>query len=422
MSVKNSVKGLIGVDRARYLRGWALYCRALPKIKNAIGNVQVLSDAVKSTKVIGCDDSHVFCGYYDIAPDNPANPNELLVHVIPKRACGLNESISLCVADVETGAISEYIKSSAWCWQMGSRLRWNKTGGAFFYNDYDDETRDYCCRLFDIKERAVKTVVDKALYDISKDETFGITTDFTRLGRLRPGYGYVNNSDVTAGVKSPKDCGLEFVSLGDGGSRMLLSLSELSSLLPDSRCGEGYINHISISPNGKRVMFFYIWTTESFPGWKATLWIYDLTEGTPKCLDSINQVSHYTWLDDENLLVTGVDAADGKGFYRVYSCSSSKTETIDDPALRRDGHPTISRGFDGFYADTYPDTDYCQTFFMFDYSKGYEPLVKLLHDPRMYGEKRCDLHPHYCRAEEVVALDTTYSGNKRSVLLVEVNS
>lgn len=422
MRIKDSVKAIIGVERARCLRGWALYFKSLPKIKDVMGAAQVLNDAVKGTKIIECKNSHVFCGYYDIAPDNPVNPNELLVHVLPKGSCGPDDKISLCVADAKTGAIKEYATSAAWCWQMGSRLRWSKRGNAFYYNDFNYETGDFCCRLFNTGDHSTQTVSRKALYDISRDESFGIATDFVRLGRLRPGYGYVNIPDTTSGDKSPRSCGLEYVSLLDGTSRMLVSVEELSSILPDSKSGEGYINHISISPSGKRIMFFYIWTTTVSPGWRATLWIYDLGDGSLKCLDSVNQVSHYTWIDDESLLVTGIDADCDSVFYRQYSCTTQETKTLDDAHLQRDGHPTLSRKFDGFYSDTYPDSDYCQTLFMFDREKGYQPLLKVLHDPRMYGEKRCDLHPHYFRSTETVAIDTTYSDNKRSVLLVEVDA
>ena len=418
--MKDRVKTIIGVDRARRIRGSFLYLKALPKIKDNGGHVHVLNEHVKEVKSVELNDSHVFCGYYDIAPDNPFNTDEMLVHALPTKPCDTNTRVSLCLADVNTGVIQKCVTSAAWCWQMGSRARWGAKKNGFYYNDVDPAIKGYCCRWFDRNSATSDVVAAKALYDISRDETFGIATDFSRLGRLRPGYGYCNYPDETQGDMAPSSVGLEWVSLIDGSTSMLVSLEELSSMLPESRIGESYINHIAISPNAKKAMFFFIWTTAQFPGWKATLWVYDFALGTVRCLEKDDQVSHYCWIDDEKMIVTGVAAQDGEGFYRIYDSASEGYETIRSESLARDGHPSISRVRRGFYSDTYPDEDYMQSFFFYDMERGCIPIAKLLHDPRMYGERRCDLHPHYFRSSETVALDTTCRGGKRSVALIKM--
>lgn len=420
MLIKSAIKSLVGEQRAHDLRATAQYLATIRAHNSQKSRLQVLGCSESSVRLIQQRDSHVFCGYYDIAPDNPFRSNEILVHLLNRRTRNAEEEISLCVADIKNGEIKPLESSKAWCWQMGSRLRWGTIKEGFYYNDCDSASKEYCCKWFDRNLGTSIVAAPKALYDISKDETFGISTDFSRLGRLRPGYGYCNYPDVTRGVLAPSDIGLERVSLIDGSSSVLVSLAELSSTLQESHGGETYINHIAISPSGKKVMFFFIWTTAQSPGWKATLWVYDFELGIAKCLEKTDQVSHYCWVDDQKLIVTGVTAEERKGFYRVYDSNSGDYEAIDSESLARDGHPTISRLRNGFYSDTYPDGNYMQSFFFYNMESGCTPIAKLFHDPRMYGERRCDLHPHYFRSSETFALDTTCMEGKRSVVLIGI--
>ena len=120
------------------------------------------------------------------------------------------------------------------------------------------------------------------------------------------------------------------------------------------------------------------------------------------------------------MIVTGVTAGERKGFYRVYDSVLGGYEAICSEDLARDGHPSISRLRHGFYSDTYPDGEHMQSFFYYDMENGCMPIARLFHDPRMYGERRCDLHPHYFRSSETVALDTTCLGGKRSVALIRM--
>ena len=422
MTIKNAIKLFLGAQRARDLRATVQYLRSNQIRKGRDARLQVFDRSRVSASLIQQRGSHVFCGYYDIAPDNPFNSNEILVHLLDRRIRNARGEISLCVTNIEDGKSIPLASSKAWCWQMGSRARWGTKKEGFYYNDIDPAMRGYCCKWFDRSSGTSTVVSPRALYDISKDETFGISTDFSRLGRLRPGYGYCSYPDETRGNLAPGNVGLEWVSLIDGSTSMLVSLEELSSDLPESRIGECYINHIAISPNGDKVMFFFIWRIVQSPGWKATLWVYDFAFGSAKCIEKDDQVSHYCWIDNERMIVTGVTVGERKGFYRVYDSKSGDYETIRSEDLARDGHPSVSRLQYGFYSDTYPDGKYMQSFFFYDMERGYMPIAKLFHDPRMYGERRCDLHPHYFRSSETLTLDTTCLGGRRSIALIRMDA
>lgn len=257
------------------------------------------------------------------------------------------------------------------------------------------------------------------LYDISTDEKWGLIVNFSRLQRIRNGYGYSNIPDKTEGIIAPENDGIFLVDLKNCTTKLLVSYKKLNELLPYENKGENYFNHISISPDSKKAMFFYLWNASTWPGWKATLWVVDLESGSLKCLESEDQVSHYDWVSNDSLIITGTYAGTKKGFYRYYNIHTGEKTTIEDVNMIKDGHPVVSRKNNCFYSDTYPNEKKRQIFFKYENNQYFE-IAEAFHDPRMFDEKRCDLHPHYFVNRETIALDTTFWGNRRSVLIFDL--
>lgn len=414
MKIKKLVKGIIGNDVARKLNS------ELSFIKDCVKNTYRIKIAppAKLETVVSFSHSHVFCGYFDLSPDNPFNKNEVLVHVLKKHAIPGINSISICVVNIETGSKREITTSNAWSWQMGARARWSSKHNRIYVNDCIHGK--YVCRIINTTDGSLIDEIPAALYDISPDEKWGVSINFSRLQRLRPGYGYSNLEDITQNETIPKNDGLYLVNLEEKTKTLLLSYSQLDELLPKFKKGECYLNHISFSPKSDKIMFFYIWTVKTLPGWKATLWIYDLKTGKTRCLEDEKQVSHYTWKNDYELLITEMDLDSRQCCYCLYNVDTGEKLIYDYEKLCSDGHPSFSRSNKiSFYSDTYPDTTNHQAFFVINNGE-YIELASLYHDPRMYEERRCDLHPHYFQTAEKVAIDTTYRNNKRSVAIISL--
>lgn len=414
--VKTTIKTIVGVERLSMIRSSIEYARSIPSIIRPSSRM-VLSKSVSGCKLLSQSGYHIFCGYFDIVPDCAIYRDEVLVHRLSKSASFSRDSIDLCIANCITGEIQQIAQSRAWCWQMGSRLRWGLNRDEVLFNDFDE---DYCNKVVNIRTGQCVKRYNHAFYDIAYKSGIGASLDFSRLGRLRPGYGYGNMRDKSIGELYPDHNGLDIVSLESDSLLRRISLAELASLVDCEIDGETYINHVSLSPNGKKAMFFFIWKTNEKPGWKATLWVFDIELNDLVCLESKDQVSHYAWLDDDRLLITGIDNDRQTGFYRIYNCKGGYSQ-LNAQELSRDGHPSPSRTFDGFYSDTYPDKNNRQLFYRYEYGGDFELLAKLYHDPRMNGEKRCDLHPHYCRYSNRVLLDTTCKFGRRSVLVLDMN-
>ena len=414
--IKRAIKRIIGPNKIKKISSFIKYYSSL-KYNNE--NIKILSDDVEKTYKLENPKGHIFCGYFDLNPDNPNNKNEILVGMLNKKARKGIDDLTIAIANYEENTIKPVTTTKAWCWQMGSRLRWSNKENIIYYNDFVDNR--YCCNAYDISKNKVVSSIPYALYDISSDEKYGLSVNFSRLQKLRPGYGYCNLVDNTINDNAPENDGLFMVDMKTGKSELLVSLNKLSNLLPESCGNQCYINHISISPNCKNALFFFIWKTDKNPGWKATLWVINVETKKLKCLEKVDQVSHYDWKDNNKIVITGYLKNTKNGFYRIYDSNDGTFETLENKNLNVDGHPVFSRLFNGFYSDTYPNKEFKQRFFKYD-EGNYVPLVELYHNPKMYDEKRCDLHPHYFRNGELIALDTTFEKNRREVLIVRMKN
>lgn len=83
-----------------------------------------------------------------------------------------------------------------------------------------------------------------------------------------------------------------------------------------------------------------------------------------------------------------------------------------------DGHPNRLGEGKLFITDTYPQQKSIQYIELFkESSTKVTKIAELYHDYRMRGEQRCDLHPSVEDGGRYVAVDTTYHGGRRSIVI-----
>ena len=362
-------------------------------------------------------DRHVFFGYYDIQQLD-FDEERMLVHVVNKKANAHKDRADLGYYDVRTKEFVSFASTSAWCWQQGSRLRWHPTdSNKVLFNDVENGT--YITRIFDLEKREETCRICNALYDMETNMSYGLSLNFSRLQRLRPGYGYSALQDKTAQNAAPEDDGVFYVDIERNSVQLLISLASLSREVSDSDADQHYINHISISPNGKKFMFFHIWTLKGDTHWRTRLCVYDLESAKMDVLEKEDRVSHYAWKNDEVLVVTCWDK-NKEQYYCTYDLKNGKKTILQNDQLRSDGHPTILRGETSFISDTYPLNHDMQTLFEYSIEKDiYRPIIELYSDARLYDEKRCDLHPRVSRSEKYISVDTTCENGCRQVMLLQ---
>ena len=402
-NVKQVIKKVVGEERSQK---WKAFF-SLIKNYNFRNYLKVGRD-VLGIEIYELCDKNVFCGYYDLVPERNG---KILVHVISKNAQH-NEMAKLGYFDVKTKEFCEFAETQAWCWQQGSRLRWANQKNVVFYNAARDGK--YVTIKLDIAKRESKSF-PLAFYDISKDERYGASLNFDRLQRLRPGYGYSCFDDKTMSDAASDRDGLFIYNFKNNKVKLAVSLKELADKVDVEHRYQHYLNHISFSPNSRKIMFFHLWTEKwGRFNWRNQLCIYDILRDQLLVLESKAVVSHYAWVNDDELIMTGGDL-DGE-FYRIYDLRTKKYRELKNEHLKRDGHPVVI-GKNMFCTDTYPDSNCLQEVFLYDLDKNrYNELIKLYSDPLLWAEKRCDLHPKFCLREHAILVDSTYSDNERKIV------
>ena len=120
--IKRIIKSIFGRDAINKFKGYKNYLYSLFKRGKVI---KILSNDVVEVYPIRRCNSHVFCGYFDIHPDNPYNNDEIIAGIIPKNAvCGKSE-MSIAIINYKKNIIKKITNTRAWSWQMGARLRWS---------------------------------------------------------------------------------------------------------------------------------------------------------------------------------------------------------------------------------------------------------------------------------------------------------
>ena len=409
--MKNIIKKILGEKLTKKLI--AIYKYIFTKtIKHNYIKSYVNNDIIDGINEIYFKNKHAFCGYYDL---DPINDNKILVHILPKkRKYSYKTEIEIGYYNLDSKEYKKVTDSKAWSWQQGTRARWTTEENCIYYNDVNGE--EYCTRKLNIKNNQIVETIPMALYDISNNEEYGISVNFSRIQRLRPGYGYKYFKDVTVNEKAPKDDGLFKVNLKTYEKELIISLEKLAEKNDSELKYDHYINHVSISPSGKYIMFFHIYLRKG-ERHKTELCIIQENGENLRIIEQEKVVSHYTWKNDEEILVTVIDTKDNKCNYRIYNALNKEFKDIEKKyGLDEDGHPTYYVE-DTIITDTYPNNYCMQTLLKYNISTNEKIILSNTYsNPLMYDEQRCDLHPKLSESKKI-SIDTTMKNNIRGVVI-----
>lgn len=366
---------------------------------------------IKTEKNLRCfskPNTHVFFGYYDITPFNLTTDEVIYLNLIE----GENV-VHIMKNTLKDGNEVELSASSAWNWQQGCRLRWMPNNNReIVFNDFDGE--NYCARILNVDTKQERRI-DSAIYDISPDGKYGLSIDFERLGVKRPGYGY------TCREYKEYNHELDFesiflIDIENNKKEVLLTYSDIVKIngCESKNLKNNYINHLCFSPSGRKFLFF--WLTVDTSWHKAFLLVHDLDTKETKLLEGKDKVSHYVWIDDDNIICTAADENKNWHYYHYNVPSFSKT-LMNPEVLNKDGHPSLFS--DGkIITDTYPNVKGYQCLYLANKDiGGYEPLVEIYSNCKIEGEKRTDLHPRYNPSKGVISFDSNHNKYRTMMIL-----
>lgn len=390
-------------------------------------------DAKFDVRVITPDDGyHYFFGYYDLNAYHENGKYHLANRV--KFMDRLPEKDDVCelgYIDLETKEFTKFAETTAWNFQQGALMTYNKANyDEVFYNVPGGEY-DYQTCIHNLKT-GEKRYTERACANISQDGKLGIAVNFNRIYDFRPGYGYCHTKDKWFDVAQPEDDGVYLVDMQTGKSKLIISIAQMLKQFPNEVYPNAkfLINHITFNPSGTRFLFLLrnFWD-ESAPGWLTTLITSDL-EGNMYELIHNSFTSHYHWKNDEQVLfycrcdeINAIHLLDDLSKnYKTYPDPELTYDNRVTPEVHNDIHCIYSPNGKYFIGDGYPRPDHCRYIYLYNLETDEcEVILKDYSVKPTNGDIRCDLHNRWNVKGDKISFDSTRNG-RREICEIDVSS
>ncbi len=379
-------------------------------------------------------------GYYDKLLFDPSD-RYLLANEIDFEHRSPEASDVLKIGMIDLQAEDQWLelgRTTAWNWQQGCMLQWIPGDEAKVYWN-DREGDQFVSRIMNVHSRSIQTLT-MPIYCVSPDGQWGLSVDFRRLNDCRPGYGYPGIADPFEDDFSPDTTGIWRVDLQTGESRLLLSYAQVAALeYPSSieldhapKQSKHWINHLLISPDGKRFLFLHRWresnlsvnASASKRSSFSTRMFTANQDGTDLyVVDPYGKTSHFVWRDSTSICAWAWHPSHRESFYVFYD-QSRRVEVVGPDVMTVNGHNTYLPGTDNQWIvnDTYPDKGRLQNPYLYHVPSGRRFSLGYFLSPEKYvGEWRCDNHPSASRSGRFVTIDSPHGGNGRQVYLIDIS-
>lgn len=394
-------------------RGYQLAMYAIsPKIKSE-GNI---------VRVSPNDGGEYFFGYYDKSPWDASGKYMLCMKAKdtwtepdPKSEAEiLLFNLNLDVNDDNYCRV--LAKTNTWNVQQGCMAQWlgPDHSSQIIYNDLREG--NYCSVVLDVttgKERVLPVPV----YTVSADGRTALSLDFSRLHSLRLGYGYAALPEKTKGIALPEETCIWKMDIETGEVTELLKYTDFAKFQPRTEMMvEGSVhkvNHIMLSPNGKRFMVLYRWFVGSR---KYTRLITCNVDGTDMyVLNDDDMTSHCFWKDDEHIIAFENKHNGGAGYYLMKDKSQEYYHLW--PQYSNDGHPSYCPTDNHLVVtDSYPNRARVADIKLLcdDDPEGRNArVIARVFAPFKYdNDTRCDLHPRWKRDGSAICFDSVFEGHR----------
>lgn len=362
------------------------------------------------------DNYEYFFGYYDKSPWDASGRYMLCMRarntwtdVAP------SDPADIILIDYKNNFESRVVATThSWNVQQGCMAQW--LGPDFedtiIYNDFREG--NYCSVVLNVftgEER----VINKPIYAVARDGKTALTLDFSRLHRLRKGYGYSNLPDTTQKEKLPDTTCIWKINIERGDVAPILKYTDLTSFQTREEMikGEHKVNHIMINPSGTRFMMLHKWFVGPRKYCRLTTCNIDGTD-----LYALNDgygASHCYWKNDNEIIGYSQWEDELPGYYLM----KDKTQEFVHlwPKLCNDGHPSYCPTDNSLVVfDTYPDRARIQEVKIARDTdvegKDIKVLARVFAPFKYDNDTRCDLHPRWSRDGKKICFDSVFEGHR----------
>ena len=363
-------------------------------------------------------ENEYFFGYYDKSPWDVSGR-----YILCMRAKNtwsdpdpLGEAEILLFDLEDSNSFRLLAKTHTWNVQQGCMAQW--MGPDFSSHILFNDLRDgkYCSVIKNVKS-GVERVLPLPVYTLSEDGKTALSLDFSRLHSLRLGYGYAALPEKTKGMALPDEICIWKMDIESGEVTPLLKYTDFAKFEPrPEMLEEGSVhkvNHLMLSPNGKRFMVLYRWFVGQRKYTRLITCNVDATD--MYVLSDDDMVSHCYWKNDEEIIAFERKKEYGPGFYLMRDNTQEWTHIW--PQLSNDGHPSYCPTDNSLVVfDTYPSRSRIQEVKLGrdNDTKGssVKTIAKVFSPFKYDNDTRCDLHPRLSRDGKKVCFDSVLEGHR----------
>ncbi|MEY6432369.1 hypothetical protein ABC977_08120 [Thioalkalicoccus limnaeus] len=321
-----------------------------------------------------------------------------------------------------SAAFVRVAETTAWSWQQSCMAQWIKNGSDDLICFNDIVEGKHVTRIRDVARKKDVSIIKLPLYNITSDGKWGVSINFSRLARFRPGYGYSKPSIPPDNFRSCSADGLAIVNIPSGRTELIVSFDELGK--DREWQDDQYLNHAQFSPDGKFVAFFHIGGGEREK--QVRFMLIDRSTNNVAVIEEGRRVSHYCWLSNDMILATVKKSHSPSDWqycrYKIADDLSVAREQCALP-LETDGHPMQCPIRPGVIV-----TDQRANRFGVDRiilahlaTSQVLRLGYFLLPPNFRGPLRCDLHPRWDRVGEEVCVDCML-GQQRRIAVIRLHA
>lgn len=362
---------------------------------------------MKKINITPNDGMHYFFGYYDLQPYDKTYQKHLTHRVsFTGRNPEQGEIAELGYIDLATNTFICLATTCAWNFQQGAMLQWFEDGESIIFNDYDGEK--YISRVVGLDGKEIKRFC-MPIATLSPDRKKALSINFARIYDFRSGYGYLNKKDLFFEEKAPVNDGIFLLDLEKNQAKLIVNYAEMKKGFEEEpfTSQKLVVNHINFNPSANG----YVMLFRNMEGskWGTVLAVGDL-KGNFKKLTNFEVNSHYSWKDDETLMI--YSGLPEWGVYFINVESGERARLYDPLCDAGDIHCNYSPDRSCFIGDGYPDKNNERSLYLYDFATQSSKILLSVHsEPPTVVDARCDLHARWRQDGKEISYDSTE--NKR---------
>ena len=418
--------GFVEIEQAgkRMFEQFPIIKRSAKRVYQLV-SVATANDKFKSegdvVRVSPDDGFEYFYGYYDKSPWDMTDRYMICLKVKQAYKSVAPKEPGI-VGIIDTQDDNKFRKigiTHSWNVQQGCMAQWMGPdySSRIIYNDFRDG--HYCSVIYNFQNKKEEKVLPMAAYDVARDGSFILSLDFSRLHRMRPGYGYSNLADITKGELCPDKGCIWKIDVESGKITELFKYTDFAAFEPDESMvgAEHKVNHLMISPNCKRFMVLHRWFRKGRKHTRLVTVNVDKTEMYNLSDDVF--VSHCYWKNDDEILSFLRKKETGDHYYLM----KDKTQEYQMywPRLRTDGHCSYSPDGSLVVTDSYPNRKRMAFVYLCKEEQKQPVRIAKVYSPFRYdNDCRCDLHPRWNREGTKICIDSVHDG-RRGLYIIPIN-